>query len=223
MNFFWSYAKKIGLQPIKYGLLYNNWACYDSRNLTASGWHLPTYAEYAALNTYLGGQSIAGGKLKETGLTYWNTPNTGATNEVFFNGRGCGQRIANGGFSELNTLGYNRALYTGYNVQVVLYATTAANIPSFLGNTDNDKRLGWGQRAVKDSTTLSNGQSGTYTGNNGRIYRTICINGVEWLADNLAETKFRNGDTIPEVTDNAAWEALTTGALCAYNNDWSNV
>ena len=33
----------------------------------------------------------------------------------------------------------------------------------------------------------------------------------------------RDGTDIPEVTDNAVWAALTTGAMCAYNNDWNNV
>ena len=78
-------------------------------------------------------------------------------------------------------------------------------------------------RLIKDSTTLTHGQTGTYTGNDGKVYRTICIGTQEWLADNLCETLYRDGSPIPEVTDNATWAALTTGALCAYNNDWNNV
>jgi len=35
----------------------------------------------------------------------------------------------------------------------------------------------------------------------------------------LSETKYRNGDIIPEVTSIAVWPSLKTGALCAYNND----
>jgi hypothetical protein len=46
---------------------------------------------------------------------------------------------------------------------------------------------------------------------------------VEYIADNLAETKYRAGSDIPIVTDNAEWAALTSGALCAYDNDWTNV
>ena len=94
-----------------------------------------------------------------------------------------------------------------------------------------DERIfGLPLRAIKGSTTLTHGQTGTYTGNDGKVYRTICIGTQEWLADNLCETKFRNGDWIPGFDggvytpfSNAAWAALTTGALCAYNNDWSNV
>ena len=85
------------------------------------------------------------------------------------------------------------------------------------------KNFGGSIRLVKDTTTLSHGQMGVYLGNDWKVYRTICIGTQEWLADNLAETRYRNGKLIPEVTDNTAWASLTSGALCAYNNDWNNV
>ena len=46
---------------------------------------------------------------------------------------------------------------------------------------------------------------------------TICCQ--SWMTKNLDVAKYRNGDPIPKVTDNAAWAALTTGAYCYYNND----
>ncbi len=64
-----------------YGVLYNWTAAMDA---CPDGWHLPSDAEWTELTDYLGGTSVAGGKLKETGTTHWNTPNTGATNETGF-------------------------------------------------------------------------------------------------------------------------------------------
>lgn len=46
---------------------------------------------------------------------------------------------------------------------------------------------------------------------------TICCQ--SWMTKNLDVSTYRNGDTIPKVTDDAAWAALTTGAYCYYNND----
>jgi uncharacterized protein (TIGR02145 family) len=39
------------------------------------------------------------------------------------------------------------------------------------------------------------------------------------MAENLKVTHYRNGDPIPQVTDSSAWEYLTTGAYCKYNNN----
>jgi len=66
-----------------YGALYN-WHAVSTGNLCPIGWHVPTDAEWTTLTTYLGGESVAGGKLKETGTTHWTTPNTDATNEMGF-------------------------------------------------------------------------------------------------------------------------------------------
>lgn len=75
-----------------YGYLYN-WhtlanLCYlEFNGVEDTEWRVPSDSDYAALITYLGGNPGAGGKLKETGTTYWKTPNTGATNSSGFTGR----------------------------------------------------------------------------------------------------------------------------------------
>jgi uncharacterized protein (TIGR02145 family) len=66
-----------------YGALYN-WHAASTGNLCPIGWHVPTDAEWTTLITYLGGETVAGGKLKEAGITHWASPNTGATNESGF-------------------------------------------------------------------------------------------------------------------------------------------
>ena len=58
------------------------------------------------MTTYLGGASVAGGKLKETGTTHWLSPNEGATNETGFTAVPGGYRFSNGGFYYISDRGY---------------------------------------------------------------------------------------------------------------------
>jgi len=88
-----------------YGALYN-WYVVQPDNICPTGWHLPTDAEWTALVYYLGGESEAGGKIKETGTTHWEDPNEGATNESGFTARpGGGRPHVGGDFIDLGTYG----------------------------------------------------------------------------------------------------------------------
>lgn len=62
---------------------------------------------------------------------------------------------------------------------------------------------------------------GTMTGNDGKTYQTVKIGNQWWMAENLKETQYRNGNDIPEETDNTTWAGLSTGARCACNNSES--
>lgn len=60
----------------------------------------------------------------------------------------------------------------------------------------------------------------TVTDIDGNIYHSVLIGDQEWLIENLNVSKFRNGDIIPNITDNTAWvNATNTIARCYYNND----
>jgi uncharacterized protein (TIGR02145 family) len=204
-----------------YGNLYNWFAVSDPRNICADGWHVPTKTEFETLVTSVGGSSVAGGKLKETGFSFWQSPNAGATNDFGFNGRGAGLRYHNTGVydSILLSLDLWSSTDTGGSPYVLELHHHLDD--SFVFATYPN--AGLSVRPIKDSTTLAPGEVGTYTGNDGSVYQTICIEGKECLSENLRETKYRNGDTIPEITGNTAWKNLTTGALCAYENNWNNV
>ena len=82
-----------------YGYLYNWYAAADGRDIAPIGWHVPTDAEWTQLIDYLGGESIAGGKLKST--SGWSAPNTGAMNESGFSALPGGFRNFYGYFSDL--------------------------------------------------------------------------------------------------------------------------
>lgn len=56
----------------------------------------------------------------------------------------------------------------------------------------------------------------------GNSYNTVKIGTQTWLAENLKTTKYRNGDAIPNVTDNTTWAGLTSGAYSDYNNTPAN-
>ncbi len=74
----------------EYGLFYNWTAAIDIRGVCPEGWHVPSMDEFSDLISFLGGDNIAGGKLKESGFTHWNNPNEGATNESGFTSLGGG-------------------------------------------------------------------------------------------------------------------------------------
>ena len=59
---------------------------------------------------------------------------------------------------------------------------------------------------------------GTVTDKDGNTYKTIVIGTQTWMAENLRTTKYRNGDSIPKITDSIVWSNLKTGAYCNCNN-----
>ena len=131
-----------------YGRLYTWYAATDDRNICPTGWHVPTEADWSTLTTYLAGEYIAGGKLKETGITHWKSPNYGATNESSFTALPGGYRYGNGTFYDIGGTGNwwsstgistnNAWCYTMYN--------NLRNISKHYGKKTNDLSV----RCVRD-------------------------------------------------------------------------
>ena len=131
---------------LTYGRIYNSYAVVDSRNICPVSWHVPTDAEWTTLETYLGGSSIAGGKLKST--IEWSSPNTGATNES--------------GFSAIS--GSYPVKPTGINgVPIAAYYSSTGIFGYWWSSSGNIKRLEY------NSATIFNG--GQYA----QVYSVRCL------------------------------------------------
>jgi uncharacterized protein (TIGR02145 family) len=108
----WCYYNNNSSSGTTYGKLYNWYAVagiHDTdagtpnKILAPTGWHVPTDAEWTTLITTLGGESVAGGKMKA--ITLWNSPNTDATNSSGFRALPGGSRRYNG-FNDIGDYGY---------------------------------------------------------------------------------------------------------------------
>lgn len=154
-----------------YGALYT-WAAImngaESSSANPSGvqgicpasWHLPSDAEWKQLELYLGmSQAEAnlegnrgtdvGGKLKESGAAYWNSPNTGATNESGFTARPAGRRTNVGSFVNLNT--YTELWTTSQNNSYDVWDRGLSYNHGQISRGDHYKNVGLSVRCLKDS------------------------------------------------------------------------
>ncbi len=77
-----------------------------TQGICPSGWHMPTNTEWVTLTDYLGGESVAGGKMKEAGYSHWLSPNIGATNQTGFTALPGGANVGYPFYNGLNTYTY---------------------------------------------------------------------------------------------------------------------
>ncbi len=121
----WCYYDNYPVNGPAYGKLYNWYAVagiHDNdpstpnKILAPTGWHVPSDAEWTTLTTFLGGYSIAGGNMKETGFAHWDDPNRAATNLSGFTGLPGGYRYSVGSFYNVFISGYwwSSTVYPSY-------------------------------------------------------------------------------------------------------------
>jgi len=130
-----------------YGVLYN-WPAINTGKLCPSGWHVPTNADFSELVDFLGGAAAAGGLLKETGTTHWNSPNTDASDEYDFTALGGGKRFENGSFDFVKVEGnwWSSTNYSSLTANYFYMIFDFGN--SFQAYTN--KKQGMSVRCVKD-------------------------------------------------------------------------
>ena len=138
----WCYYENNSANGLTYGKLYNWYAVNDPRGLAPAGWHIPTDFEWTTLSNCLGGNEVAGGKLKEIGIAHWLSPNNNATNASGFTALSTGYRNTDGTF---NNLGIDTYFWnsTG-NYRYILYAN------GILYENPGINQLGFSVRCVKD-------------------------------------------------------------------------
>jgi uncharacterized protein (TIGR02145 family) len=95
------YNNDANINKALYGAIYN-WFTVNTGKLCPAGWHVPIDAEWTTLTNYLGGENAAGGKMKESGISHWVTPNDGANNSSGFTALPAGYRQDDGSFYNIN-------------------------------------------------------------------------------------------------------------------------
>lgn len=132
-----------------YGRLYNWYTIADDRNICPVGWHVPSKTEWDTMIDHLGGTSVAGGKMKETGTFHWENPNTGATNSSGFSALPGGQRASDGSFGDLKHYGIFSIATEKNNTEV--WSPSLYYESSQAYNYYDSKKSGFSVRCLKDS------------------------------------------------------------------------
>ena len=135
-----------------FGRLYNWYAVSDSRGIAPSGWHVPSDEEWTRLTSFLGGDTLAGGKMKEPGTEHWVYPNSGATNESGFTALAGGYRFsyATGAYYGMGQYGnwWSSTAVDGYYPEA--WPRELSYYNADVGRYNNDMKYGFSVRCVKD-------------------------------------------------------------------------
>jgi uncharacterized protein (TIGR02145 family) len=100
----------------KFGGFYN-WYAVNTGKLCPEGWRVPNDNDWNTLIQFVGGNGVAGGKLKEKGTVNWISPNEGATDEF--------------GFKALPAGCHNTMTYMGINNTGFFWSSKEAADPAF--------------------------------------------------------------------------------------------
>ncbi|MEZ5173885.1 MAG: FISUMP domain-containing protein [Bacteroidia bacterium] len=143
---FCTYNNEVSLDSAL-GNLYNWFTVNDVRNVCPAGWHIPSDEEWTQLTNFLGGELLAGGKLKLN--NGWNNPNLGATNESGFSAKSGGYRFgATGAFSFLGSEGF---WWTSSEAgQSNAWFRTLSSSSTQVSRSNYSKQTGMSIRCVKD-------------------------------------------------------------------------
>lgn len=146
-KFQWTYDGNENNAAI-YGRLYTWYAVDDNRNICPNGWHVPDDNEWNVLTTYLGGDQVAGDKMKETSTTHWVAPNSQATNASGFTALPAGHRDFEGSFEHLGIHGVWWSA-TGYSSNIAFMRQLYSSYGNLFSDKSN-KMEAYSVRCIKD-------------------------------------------------------------------------
>lgn len=128
-----------------FGKLYNYDVVSDVRNACPSGWHIPSQNEWITLIDFLGGMTVAGGKMKSTGTEFWSSPNVDATNESGFS-------ALPGGTSDDAVGFYDFGWYGGYwsSDGYLIELTSGSGSTELYGGGGSGAPFYYSARCIKD-------------------------------------------------------------------------
>ncbi|WBC28475.1 hypothetical protein RPMD05_88 [Rhodobacteraceae phage LS06-2018-MD05] len=197
----------------KLGYIYNLYAIYNVLS-APTNWGVPSKSDFDTLAAYV----TDGGDLKESGLTWWNTPNTGADNSSGFTARGSGYRGAS--FSGLKTE-FSIAGY-GSTQDICDLILEYNNTTITVQDGDYSKDAGYCVRMIYSGTGTP---ESTITDFDGNVYDVVQIGTQYWTVQNWKCTQYSEGNSLTKVTDQTTWNNAEAGDYyyCAYDNDNSLV
>lgn len=126
-----------------YGMLYNSMATIDSRNVCPEGWHLPSMDEWRTLRDFLGGNEVAGGKMKEAGTDHWLML-TGSSNSSGFTGLPAGSCH----YDEFDGMG--KLTYFWSDPKEESTVALLNEYESLVGTTNKPPATGFSIRCIRD-------------------------------------------------------------------------
>lgn len=224
----WCYYGNNTISGSVYGKLYNWYAAagiYDEasnnnpalrKQLYPSDWQVPSDTEWNTVVAFLGGTSVAGGKMKATGTSLWDSPNTGATNSSGFTALPGGERSDNSSFYFTRNNNFLWSLSEYSNTQArykeLGNRSTFLSTPFYI-----NKIAGFSIRLTRPVTRVLIGanQTSANTGNASQMFTLY----------NLDTTRYRNGDLIPQASSSVQFNAYGDsgiGSWCYYNFDPAN-
>ena len=211
-----------------YGALYNFEAVNNEHGLVYFerggvrdlGWRVPTITDWYALYDYIsGGEAYivfnsVGGHLKEIDTTHWTTPNAGAVDTYGFTGLPAGQRTASGVFIYLTE-------YTWFHSNTEYGVEGSSNFRYYarLEYADESLNIAFGSKLTGHSVRCMRDITPVMRDFDGNAYTTVVIGTQEWTVENLQTTHYADGVPVTAITDNATWEANTSGGYSWYSND----